>query len=147
MASMTAASAARRAAIQARRAAVDAVLVRYHASNPRVFGSVARGDATPASDVDLLVDLEANAGNPLLRIAGIGEELSELFDFRVDVVAEQLLKDGVAATALSEFHIDLLSAVPASITQPLSPPPATPRRARPRASTARTESNPAASPA
>ena len=39
-----------------KRAAIISVARKYGASNVRVFGSVARGEATEASDVDLLVD-------------------------------------------------------------------------------------------
>jgi uncharacterized protein len=83
----TAESASLRAVIAAHRDAVDTILERYQATNPRLFGSVARGDATPGSDVDLLVDLRPGGGNELLRVAGIAEELSELLGTRVDVVA------------------------------------------------------------
>ena len=91
-----------RAAIDARRTEVDDVLGRYHASNPRLFGSVARGDATTTSDIDVLVDLEPGAGNPLLRLAGLSEELSRLLDARVDVVAPELLRDPVARSVMSD---------------------------------------------
>ncbi len=81
---------------------IDAILDRYAATNPRVFGSVARGDAGPYSDVDLLVDLLPGAGNELLRVSGIAEELSELLGMRVDVVAGSLLRGEVSANALSD---------------------------------------------
>ena len=102
MGTLSAASKARRAVIRTRRAAVDEVLRRYRATNPRLFGSVARGDATESSDIDLLVDLERDAGNPLLRVAGISEELSTLLEVRVDVVAPEILRDAVSATALAD---------------------------------------------
>ncbi|MDR1428003.1 MAG: nucleotidyltransferase family protein [Bifidobacteriaceae bacterium] len=91
-----------RAVIAANRAALAEVLDRYGASNPRVFGSVARGDASLNSDVDLLVDLEPGGGNPLLRVAGIGEELSVILGVRVDVVEETLLRVPVSTTALRD---------------------------------------------
>ena len=78
------------------------MLGQYGATNPRVFGSVARGDAREDSDLDLLVDLAPGAGNELLRAAGIAEELSELLGVRVDVVAASLLRDEVSATALKD---------------------------------------------
>lgn len=81
---------------------VLSVLSRYGASNPRVFGSVARGDAGPDSDVDILVDLNPGGGNPLMRVAGMSEELSELLGVRVDVVCDELLRDRVSATAHAE---------------------------------------------
>ena len=88
-----------RAAIKANRAALLGVLERYGASNPRLFGSVARGDATAGSDVDVLVDLEPGVGNPLLRVAGIGEEFSRILGVRVDVVTDSLLREPVAESA------------------------------------------------
>ena len=73
---------------------------RYAATNPRLFGSVARGDATSDSDIDLLVDLLPSGGNELLRVSGIAEELTELVGSRVDVVAASLLR-GEVSSALS----------------------------------------------
>ncbi len=95
----TATSRSVRQLIDRDRAGVEIVLARYGASNPRLFGSVARGDAVEGSDVDLLVDLDPSAGNVLLRVAGIGEELSALLGVRVDVVTDVLLREQVAATA------------------------------------------------
>ncbi len=82
--------------------AVAELLRQYGATNPRLFGSVARGDAHEGSDLDILVDLSAGAGNELLRVAGLAEELSDLLGVRVDVVAEMLLRDEVSATALAD---------------------------------------------
>lgn len=98
----TAESASLRTAIAAHRDALDTILERYQAANPRLFGSVARGDATPESDIDLLVDLVPGGGNELLRVAGIAEELSGLLGTRVDVVATSLLRDEVSASALAD---------------------------------------------
>lgn len=78
------------------------MLDRYDATNPRLFGSAARGDAREDSDLDLLVDLAPGAGNELLRLSGLGEELSELLGVRVDVVAAPLLRDEISAAALED---------------------------------------------
>lgn len=91
-----------RAAIAGRRGALDAIMRRYAANNPRLFGSVARGDATPDSDIDLLVDLLPGGGNELLRVSGIAEELTVLLGVRVDVVATSLLRGEVSSTALAD---------------------------------------------
>jgi predicted nucleotidyltransferase len=100
MAVPTSTSRSVRQVIEQHRAGVNAILARYGASNPRLFGSVARGDTTEGSDVDLLVDLDPAAdGNPLLRVAGIGEELSALLGVQVDVVTDVLLRDRVATSA------------------------------------------------
>ena len=102
MSMVTAASASLRAAIAAHRDGLDTILERYQATNPRLFGSVARGEATSESDIDLLVDLTPGGGNELLRVAGIAEELTELLGIRVDVVATSLLRGEVSASALAD---------------------------------------------
>lgn len=91
-----------RAVLNRQRGGLVEVLDRYGATNPRLFGSVARGDARDDSDLDLLVDLAPGAGNELLRVAGLAEELSELLGVRVDVAATTLLRDEVSATALAD---------------------------------------------
>ena len=91
-----------RAAIVRHRPRVAEVLRRYGATNLRMFGSVARGDAGEDSDLDLLVDLVPGRGNDWLRVAGLAEELSELLGLRVDVVAAALLRDEVSSTALAD---------------------------------------------
>jgi predicted nucleotidyltransferase len=90
-----------RATLDTHSDAVRVILARYDATNLRVFGSVARGDAREDSDLDLLVDL-APGGNALLRVAGLSEELSELLGRQVDVVSRELLRDEVSATALHD---------------------------------------------
>ena len=64
----------------------------------RVFGSLARGDDDPQSDIDLLVEISdaGSAAAELLTVLGLSEELSQLVLARVDV-AEQL--DQLDATA------------------------------------------------
>ena len=98
----TAESASMRAAIAARRDGLHTILERYQAVDPRLFGSVARGDATSESDIDLLVDLVPGGGNELLRVAGIAEELSGLLGTRVDVVAASLLPGEVSTSAFAD---------------------------------------------
>lgn len=62
MSTVTVESVALRTAIAAHCDALDDILRRYRAANPRLFGSVARGDATVDSDIDLLVDLLPGGG-------------------------------------------------------------------------------------
>lgn len=68
------------------REAVLDVAARRGARAVRVFGSVARGEATAASDVDLLVEFEP--GRSLLDQVHLIADLEELLGTRVDVVAE-----------------------------------------------------------
>jgi predicted nucleotidyltransferase/DNA-binding XRE family transcriptional regulator len=66
----------------------------------RVFGSLARGEATSVSDVDLLVDLERD--RTLLDLAAFRREASEILRVPVDVATVDMLKERVRTTVLSE---------------------------------------------
>lgn len=65
-----------------------------------MFGSIARGEDTAESDVDLLVDLQPGA--TLLQLAGLREDLAGLLGARVDVATPGMLKLRVRARALAE---------------------------------------------
>lgn len=65
-------------------------------SNVRVFGSVARGEAGPFSDIDFLVDFPPDTS--IFTVIGLWRELSELLDRDVD-----LLTDGALDDDLREF--------------------------------------------
>ena len=68
------------------------IAAEHNATNVRVFGSVARGEAQPNSDIDLLVDFKP--GYTLWDHIGLKQALEALFDRHVDVVAEADLKAG-----------------------------------------------------
>jgi uncharacterized protein len=82
------------------RRAVIEIAARRGASNVRVFGSVARGEDTDTSDIDLLVDLDIDVG--LVSLAGLNRELAELLDVDVDVVPSAALKPAVRDEILTE---------------------------------------------
>lgn len=73
---------------------------KHGACNVRVFGSVARGEARPDSDVDLLVDLEA--GRTLLDLGGLLMDLRRLLNRSVDVVTEPGLRERIRDQVLRE---------------------------------------------
>ena len=73
---------------------------RHGASNIRVFGSVARGNADDASDIDFLVDLEK--GRSLLDLGGLLMDLQKLLGRSVDIVTEKGLKPRIRERVLSE---------------------------------------------
>ena len=60
---------------------------RYGVGNIRVFGSAARGDDRPDSDVDFLVDLEP--GRDLLDLIAAKQDLEDLLGRKVDIVTER----------------------------------------------------------
>jgi predicted nucleotidyltransferase len=83
------------------RAEIVRVVRKRRASRIAVFGSVARGDARPHSDLDLLVDFEAGAS--LVDHVGLFQDLEELLGVRVDGVSRSTLRprdDGIRAEAV-----------------------------------------------
>ena len=72
------------ALLRERRAEVLAITARHGLTDVRVFGSVARGDDNPDSDVDLLVDLPAGTG--LFGFGRAIHDLEDLLRVRVDLV-------------------------------------------------------------
>lgn len=82
------------------RRAILALTDQRGAHNVRVFGSVARGEDTDSSDIDLLVDLDDGVG--LVALAGLRRQLSELLKVDVDLVPAATLKPGLAQTVLAE---------------------------------------------
>lgn len=100
---MTTETLALRELIAARREALQVLLDRYAATNPKLFGSVARGTASPGSDIDILVDMDPADGNLLMRASGLLEETQFLFGRDdIDVFPVQLLKRPVSASALED---------------------------------------------
>jgi predicted nucleotidyltransferase len=71
------------AMVRARKDEILRLAARRGVSNIRVFGSVARGDATPDSDVDLLVDFEV--GESGLDLIAFAQQLEQLLGYPVDV--------------------------------------------------------------
>jgi predicted nucleotidyltransferase len=72
--------------LKEKRQAIMALADRHGAHSVRVFGSVARGDSGPESDVDLLVKMEE--GRSLLDLSAMVLDLKELLGVNVDVVSE-----------------------------------------------------------
>jgi uncharacterized protein len=82
-----------------RRRLLDAA-EKHGISHLRAFGSLARGEATAESDVDLLVDLKP--GRTLLDLAAFRREAGEILDLPVDVATADMLKDRIREGVLSE---------------------------------------------
>jgi len=71
-------------ALEKHLAAIPAIVASHRCFNPRVFGSVLRGEDHFGSDLDLLVD--ATKGTTLLNLAALVNELTKLLQVRVQVV-------------------------------------------------------------
>jgi predicted nucleotidyltransferase len=71
-------------ALAAHRTAIPDLAARFRAANPRVFGSVVRGEDLDGSDLDLLVD--ALPGATLFDLGGLQIELEEMLGVPIDLV-------------------------------------------------------------
>lgn len=76
------------------------IAARHGARNVRVFGSMVRGEANQASDIDFLVEMEP--GRSLLDLGGLQVELESLLGRRVDVVTVRGLKARIRDRVLRE---------------------------------------------
>ncbi|MDF1592369.1 MAG: nucleotidyltransferase domain-containing protein [Desulfobacterales bacterium] len=72
--------------LKEKRKAVMILTAKHGARNPRIFGSAARGETGPESDIDLLVKMED--GRSLLDLSALALDLKDLLGIKVDVVSE-----------------------------------------------------------
>jgi hypothetical protein len=71
----------------------------------RLHGSVARGDDTPGSDVDLIAEFDAHKRLSLLDMVGLENRLGDLLGVRVDLSPAKMLKEPVRFRAEHEAVI------------------------------------------
>lgn len=86
--------------LRKRRDEITATARARGASRVRVFGSVARGEATEGSDDDFLVDLVPDRS--LFDLGGLLMDLQDLLQRNVDVVTERGLRPRVAQRVLAD---------------------------------------------
>ncbi len=86
--------------LRTRRDEILRIAAKYGAHDVRVFGSRARGEGRPDSDLDLLIRLEP--GRTLLDIVAIKQDLEDLLGCKVDVVTEQAISHYIRDQVLNE---------------------------------------------
>jgi len=86
--------------LRVKREEIMQIAEKHGARTVRIFGSVARGEADAASDLDLLVEMEP--GRSLLDLGGFLMELQDLLGCRVDVVTEKGLRERIRERVLRE---------------------------------------------
>jgi predicted nucleotidyltransferase len=86
--------------VETRRAEIKAIVARHHGTAVALFGSVARGDEQPGSDLDFLVKLEPDA-RPF-EILSIGVALEEALGVPVDVGTPESLRANIREPVLAE---------------------------------------------
>ncbi len=87
-------------ALEANKEAVRALVTKHRAANPRVFGSVVRGEDGEGSDLDILIDPLPEA--TYLDQWDLQDELEKLLGVKVDLVTEERLRPRIRAHALAE---------------------------------------------
>jgi uncharacterized protein len=83
------------------RAQILAIAEKHGACNVRVFGSVARGEATSESDVDFLVDYDLEKITPWFP-SGLLLDLERLLNRKVDIATVDMLKERIRDRVLHE---------------------------------------------
>lgn len=86
--------------LKAKRAEIIKIAAQYGASNIRIFGSVARGEATEDSDIDFLMDIQV--GRSLLNRIALIQDLEDLLDRKVDVAKPETLHECIREQVLKE---------------------------------------------
>jgi len=94
--------------LRVRAAEIHEVAARRGAGSVRVFGSVARGDARPDSDVDFLVTFEPDRS--LFDLGGLIVDLEDLLGWSVDVVTLEELRPRMRDRVIQDMieHLDLI---------------------------------------
>jgi uncharacterized protein len=78
---------------------------RYDVKELALFGSAARGQMRPDSDVDLLIEFAPGVRTGLLKFESLIEELELLFGHRVDLVTKRGLKPWVRPEVLKDARL------------------------------------------
>jgi predicted nucleotidyltransferase len=88
--------------LREKREEILAAAARHGARNVRIFGSVARGEAGPDSDIDFLVEMES--GRSLFDLIDLEDDIAAVVNRRFDLVTEgglnRYMKDEVLAQAV-----------------------------------------------
>lgn len=77
------------------KAELPALKKEYPIKTLGIFGSVARGEDTPKSDLDILVEFNKNHTIGLFRFIDLEDDLSKLVDKKVDLVMKSGLKPAI----------------------------------------------------
>ncbi len=86
--------------VEAHRDEIKAIVARHNGRSVAIFGSVARGDERPGSDIDFLVELAP--GTRPFEILSIGAELEEALGVKVDVGTPDSLRERLRDDVLAE---------------------------------------------
>ncbi|MBI2481957.1 MAG: nucleotidyltransferase family protein [Candidatus Vogelbacteria bacterium] len=85
--------------------AITPVLLKYGIKSAGVFGSRARGDSRPDSDIDILIEL----GQPMVFFAfgNLEDELEKILKYKVDLVTKDALHNKIKSRVIKDLHLIL----------------------------------------
>jgi predicted nucleotidyltransferase len=83
-----------------KREAILKLAKQYGATNVRVFGSVARGEAQPESDIDFLMEFDKDSS--IFDMVGLWQDLTDLLQREVDLIADHPSGGRIAEIARKE---------------------------------------------
>ena len=86
--------------LQDKRQDILRIAASHGARNIRLFGSAARGEDRPGSDVDLLVEMESDRS--LLDLVALGQDLEELLQRKVDVLTDSSVHPAIRPYVLAD---------------------------------------------
>lgn len=87
--------------IQEKKQEIINISAKYGVSKIKVFGSYARGEETPESDIDFLMDIPA--GKSLLHRISLQQELEDLLGIKVDIAKPENLHEAIKVKILQEM--------------------------------------------
>lgn len=83
---------------------ISPVAEQYQLKAVYLFGSYARGQATPDSDIDLLVDTRGTNLNTLMKLGGLYSDLEDALGKPIDLITVSSLEQGEAMPGEIEFR-------------------------------------------
>ena len=86
--------------LQSKRQDILQIAARHGASNIRLFGSAARGEDRPESDLDMLVEMES--GRSLLDLVALSQDLEELLHRKVEILTDSSVHPAIRPHILAD---------------------------------------------
>jgi hypothetical protein len=83
---------------------IKKVLIENGVSFAAIFGSHAKGTATPQSDVDILIEYKKDAAPGLFKFIGLAQHLEDILGKKVDLVTKDALNKYVKNEVLSSMQ-------------------------------------------
>jgi uncharacterized protein len=84
---------------------ISEICRKYKVREMGVFGSAARGELAPESDIDLLVDFLPQSGMSLFRLDDMSRELEAILGRKVDLASSKGLKSRVRPHVLRDLRV------------------------------------------